>query len=320
MSAGAASPAAASRPDRVRREPPSVEPDNSTSAQLALFVKHRRPLPGGAGVAEGSGEPASDDPLVTDDRQIALFDPAVVLGRDLETALAGGCFEEAARLRRVIEETFGPSLHTETLRFLDRLGAPGWKRPPREILSLWTEVDADLAQRMHLRALVRHGVFARLLEWHSPEALVETAPECLPALVLVLGRHPDAADGRRRARGLVRDALLAGRRLESLDFTYDEPLSDLLAEDVTPRWLACLGLIRRLWTAPPAEPDAVPIYSSVAEGLSDDEAALEFWHCLQVAEDETCTNELVHEARRRMKRLHPELHALYMRRAVVRLG
>jgi hypothetical protein len=156
----------ASAPDGVRLEPPSVGPGHSTSAQLALFVMHRRPLPAGAGVAEGSSEPGSDDPLVTDDRQIALFEPAVVLARDLETALAGGCFEEAARLRRVIEETFGPSFHTETLRFLDRLGGPVWKRPPREALSLWMEVDADLAQRMHLRALVRHGVFARLLEFH----------------------------------------------------------------------------------------------------------------------------------------------------------
>jgi hypothetical protein len=94
----------------------------------------------------------------------------------------------------------------------------------------------------------------------------------------------------------------------------------VLAEDVTPRWLACLGLIRRLWTAPPAEPDAVAFCGSGAGGLSDDEAALEFWHCLRVAENATCTDELVHEARRRMKLLHPELHALYMRRAVVRLG
>lgn len=319
MSGGTASPAAVCAEGRAGLEPPAG-PGESPSRQLALFVSDRRRLPAAATLADDSAEPGAGSPRVTDDRQIALFAPAVVLARDIETALAGGRFEEAARLRRVIEETLGRSFETESLRFLDELGGPVWTRPPREALSLWREIDAALGSRTHLRALVRGGVFARLLELHSPETLVEAAPECLPALALVLGRSPDASDGRRRARGLVRDALLAGRGLESLDFTYDAPLSDVLAEDLPPRWLACLGVIRRLWTAPPAEPDPVPFHSPVPEGLSDDEAAREFWRRLQVAEDATCTDELIHEARRTMKRLHPELHALYMRRAVVRPG
>jgi len=52
------------------------------------------------------------------------------------------------------------------------------------------------------------------------------------------------------------------------------------------------------------------------EAVADlQEAALEFWRCLQVAESVDTPEEVLHEARRRMKRLSPELHALYMRRA-----
>jgi hypothetical protein len=49
----------------------------------------------------------------------------------------------------------------------------------------------------------------------------------------------------------VRDSLLAGRLLEARDFHDDPAVADLLAEDLDPRWLACLGRIRRLWPAPP---------------------------------------------------------------------
>jgi hypothetical protein len=40
-----------------------------------------------------------------------------------------------------------------------------------------------------------------------------------------------------------------------------------------------------------------------------------FWQCLRVAETPGCPEELRHAARRRMKQLHPELHAAFMRRA-----
>jgi hypothetical protein len=40
-----------------------------------------------------------------------------------------------------------------------------------------------------------------------------------------------------------------------------------------------------------------------------------FWQCLRVAESPDCPYDLRHQARRRMKQLHPDLHALFMRRA-----
>ena len=312
-------------PDDRENVAPSDVRAAGTCGQLALFVIDPRPL----AEAEGSGdtswppEPGSQPVPPSDDRQIELFAGPIVLARELEAALGRGRFEEAARLHRVLSDAYGPSRYTVGLGFLERVGGPVWQRPPGEVLAVWTEIDGQLRERVHLRARLREGVFGRLLESHGAEALVTADPECLPALAVVLasgvGTTPDA--GRRRARGLVREALLAGRGLESLDFKEDAALADLLAEDFPPRWLACLGLIRRLWSAPPPdEADIEALRSPPAETPSDEEAALGFWRCLQVAESADCPEELLHDARRRMKRLRPELHGLYMRRPGGRPG
>jgi hypothetical protein len=118
---------------------------------------------------------------------------------------------------------------------------------------------------------------------------------------------------------LVRDALRGGRRLESVDFDWDRALAELLAEDETPAWLACLGALRRLW---PASRPAVDVVAQLStpfrEPPSAEEAGVLFWSCLQAAEDRDCPEPLLLEARRRMKRLSPAFHALYMRRAAPR--
>ncbi len=55
------------------------------------------------------------------------------------------------------------------------------------------------------------------------------------------------------------------------------------------------------------------------EPLEDDEQALSFWRCLCVARLGSSVNErLRQEARKRMKRLNPELHGEYMGGLVVR--
>jgi hypothetical protein len=292
---------------------------------LTLFVADPRPLAGaqGSGDAAWAEAPGSQAVPAADDRQIDLFAHPVVLARELEAALGRGRFEEAAGLHRVLSDAYGPSHHTVDLGILERLGGPVWQRPPGEVLAVWTEIDGQLRERVHLRARLREGVFRRLLESQRAEALVTADPECLPALAIVLASGVESAPegGRRRARGLVRDALLAGRGLESLAFKEDAALADLLAEDFPPRWLACLGLIRRLWSAPPPdEADIEALRSAPAERPSEEEAALGFWRCLQVAESGDCPEELLHEARRRMKRLRPALHGLYMLRAGGRPG
>ena len=95
-----------------------------------------------------------------------------------------------------------------------------------------------------------------------------------------------------------------------------EALADLLAEDLPPRWLACLGRIRRLGPASPATGTEWEPPVAVARGdAADEEPAAAFWRCLRLAESPACPDELRQEARRRMKQLHPELHAQFMRRA-----
>lgn len=294
-------------------------PPEVPSRQLTLFGTAPRPLPANESTPGDPNGPASGDAFTagTDTGQIDLFADRAVLARDLDDALNGGRFEEARRLRSALEETYGPSAQARDLAFLDRLAGDLWERPPAEALSVWAEIDRALHERRALRALLREGVFTRLLESRPPEALVEARPDCLPALCLVLvsGRAARPEEGRRRARALVRDALLAGRPLESLDFRHDADLAELLAEDEPPRWLASLGVIRRLWPVPRSggtEPEG--FRAAPGEPGSDEEAALNFWDCLTVAETADCPEALLHEARRRMKRLRPDLHALYMRR------
>jgi hypothetical protein len=297
--------------------------DAASSQQLRLIGDDVRPQPATHGLGEGVGDFGAPSATIAepDGRQIDLFAPWVVLGRELESALGRGRFEEALRLRRMLEESYGPSVHTRDLGFLDRLGGGTWQCPPGDVLAVWMRIDEGLNGGEQLRACIRAGVFLRLLEAHTAECLVAAKPECLAALARVLSsdRRIGPEDGRRRARALVRDALLAGRELTSLDFDYDRPVADVLAEDLPPRWLACLGLIRRLWSAPPPDEPERGAFArpKVATG-PEDEGASEFWRCLRVAEAADCPEDRLHEARRQMKRLRPELHALYMRRAVVR--
>ena len=293
-----------------------------TTRQLTLFGAEPQPLPAADDQADSSASAASTG-METDSGQIDLFADRVVLERDLDLAIAGGRFEEADRLCQVLRQDYGGHRAVEDLAFLERLAGPLWARPPAEALSLWAEIDHGLGERSGRRARLREGVFARLLESHTPEALAEARPECLPDVVRVLAAGPERTpgEGTRRARGLVRDALLAGRPLSSLDFRHDEGLAELLAEDVPPQWLACLGLVRRLWPAPrPDEGDLAAFRRGPAAEARSDEAsaALAFWQCLRASESPDCPEPLLHEARRRMKALRPELHAAYMRRAVPR--
>lgn len=317
---GTASPAAGppgGRQDRVVAK----ESGAPASGQLALFVADARPLPAVEGLSGEDGEHRSGRrPGVTveDDRQAALFAPRAVLSRELDIALVEGRFEEAVRLRRLIEDDYGRTVETESLGFLDRLDSGLWQGPPGEALATWVQIDARLEPNRPQQARVRDGVFARLLESHAPETLAKARPECLPALTHVLARSPETSDGRRRARLLVRDALVAGRGLEPLDFRHDPSVADLLAEDLAPGWLACVGAIRRLWPIPaPQDADLARLRDEVAPCASDD-AAQEFWRCLKVADDPGGSEEWRHEARRRMKRLRPDLHGQYMARAAVR--
>jgi hypothetical protein len=276
--------------ERTRSQSGSFERPN----QLTLFGAEPRLLPSGEGLS-GVDEPPADSAATpsTDDLQIQLFAPPVVLGREMEVALATGRFELAARLRVVLDQTYGPSLRTHALGFLERLRTSIWEGPPGDALSMWAEIDGQLTGRARLRDCFRRGFFARLLTSHTPESLVDAKRECLPALAAVLasGLECSPEAGRRRARGLVRRAARRPR-----------PLVAGLRARRGRRRSAGRGLSSALARNTPAEVH------------SDEEAALEFWRCLQVAETADCPEKMLHQARRSMKRLRPELHALYMRR------
>jgi hypothetical protein len=251
--------------------------------------------------------------------QLELFADRVVLAREIENAVGTGRFEEAARLRAVMVDTYGRGPTTDSFAFVERLAAEFWTPPLADVLSRWLELEAELRSQLAFWRRVRRGVFTRLLAGHGADELVRARPECLGALASVLAGGDDVRlpCGPREGRRLVRDALLDGRPLDPTAFEGDEPLADVLAEDLPPRWMACLGAIRRLWPAPAAV--ATEIDAFVASPLSDpadaDTGARAFWLCLRVAESPDCPEGALHEARRRMKRLHPELHGAYMHRA-----
>jgi hypothetical protein len=275
-------------------------------------LEPRPPSPGsGAPVGEAHKPPAPD----ADERQLDLFADRAALERDLDQALRSGDFDTACRLRDVHRETYGATSATASLDFLEALAALDPPGDPGRALRTWESADEGLRDQAALRHLVREGFLRRLLASHAGADLVALYPPCLGAVVGFLTREARAAggDAAPEARRLVRDALLSGRSLEPLEVEEDPHLSDLLAEGWSPPWLACLGAVRRLWPVPAATPDELRAFAGGGDTEGDE--ALLFWRCLQAAEAPGCPEHLRHEARRRMKRLRPELHALYMRRA-----
>jgi hypothetical protein len=82
------------------------------------------------------------------------------------------------------------------------------------------------------RYVVGLTAMLRRRDGHDPSACPRSRPS---STLRPAGRR---GAGRREARRLVREALLAGRPLEPLDFRHDELVADTLAEDMPPRWLA----------------------------------------------------------------------------------
>ena len=74
--------------------------------------------------------------------------------------------------------------------------------------------------------------------------------------------------------------------------------------------------LRRLWPSDPLRSSEWTSLGRIARGEAPvDHPALAFWDCLRLAERAECPDELRQLARRRMKQLEPELHALFMRRS-----
>jgi hypothetical protein len=274
-----------------------------------------RPDSDSAPLVGASAPPADDVPVPALPGQIGLFGAITERVGEMYLQVEAGRFEQAAEIRRTLIEMEGQSGDARKLVWLEVWARPTfWERSAREILVDWRRLDAALAGDVSLRRMVRAAAIGRLLRTIDPRALCDADPACLPAIVNVLCETASShADGDVAApRGLVRDALLAGRSLPPMDFD-DEAIADLLAEDFEPAWLACLGAVRGLWACPAvkdADITAVRATGLPAAGGSD--AASLFWSALTVAADRSHDDSLRGEARKRMKRLNPELHAIVM--------
>ena len=247
--------------------------------------------------------PLPEAPPAAPEGQLDLFDDLGLLRRDLEAAVARADFEAAQALRTRITETYGGRA-ARPYRFLDDLEGL-WECPAPEALEAWADVEDDI-EPQPVRGRARQAVLTRLVHIHGAASLLAGAPEALPDVVAALVAGGDEPAG----FALVRDALRAGRDLEPLAF--DAPaLRDLLAEDLPPRWLACLGAIRRLWPVP-QEDRATPADD---DGDADDDMRADaFWRALGVAQSPAASELERQAARRRLKRLHPELHAQSLQR------
>jgi hypothetical protein len=184
--------------------------------------------------------------FVVDERQVALFEDRTVLLREIDCTLEQGDFEGALRALRALQGLYGSPAEGPPAACLESLADLSWEIPGK-VLDGWVAIEPALQPGPRRRA--QRGIFVRLLTAHASEDLVRARPGCLPALAEFLPVAPGRpeGEGRREARRLVRDALLAGRTLEPLRFTDDEAVEEVLAEDLPPRWLACLGGVRRLW-------------------------------------------------------------------------
>lgn len=289
----------------------------SDAANRTLFEVTLVPTPTSPpeGAESGGFEPLAEN----DDRQLLLFSDLAVLRREVEHAVMAGDFADARRLRRVALESFGSTGLAEEFAFVEALGPERWEQPPRAALAAWQQVDGRLSASPALRLAVRDGVFGRLLEHHDAAAIAREAPDVVGPLVAALTSLGEGG-GLAAARALVRDLLLDGRELQPEDFTHDTALADLLGEHWPAAWLACLGALRRLWPAPPVDAAAMAAFRDRAfvPPSSETEAAQDFWRCLRLARTADVPEGVLHEARRRMKTLNPEMHALHMRAAATR--
>jgi hypothetical protein len=278
-------------------EQPRVEADSTDGGQSGV--------PESAGVLPGQTE------LFTAEREL--------IGQ-IEAALASGRFEDARLYRDALTVIEGASAGLPDLAALDVIGeARFWDRALPAVLSDWLALDQTLKTPPNFGRLMCDGGLSRLTERYAAAEIVAAAPTMLATLTnricMAAGENGDLPPD---ATKLVRDALLDGRELVPDAFT-DDRIIDVLAEDCRPVWLACMGALRNLWPVPPVDPFALNAITATDEESNDeDERALQFWACLRRTVSYGRDHPEAVASRMRMKRLHPDMHALFMRRGVRR--
>ncbi len=249
--------------------------------------------------------------------QIALFGEAVQVLGDLYLSIQAGDFRRARDLRRTLIGPEGESRDANALAFVDELGEPlFWQREPSEILLDWRRLDEHLSTRSPLRDWVRRAVVHRLIGSFGTGGLVERVPAALPLVancLLADARSRQADEVSMEAREIIQDALVAGRLLAPGDFE-DPEVSELLAEDLEPEWLACLGVLRRVLPCPrPCEAELQALRAGIESDTTEAARAHRFLSCLKVVAHVREDEALRLEARRQMKRLNAGMHAVCVR-------
>lgn len=245
--------------------------------------------------------------------QLPLFEGKIPIRGELQDALRRADYEEAQRVLRKLEETYGSDEETERLDFLHTLDVKIWEETTdfSRRLSIWRHIESRFSDDPFYKRILRNGFFERLFSCHSPQDVVRRDPELAKDAVQTLYDLGKGVE----ARTLVRDALLAGHPFGPLDFK-DEKISELLSEDLTPQWMASLGSIRHLWPrARPSEEDVSAFTKELSNPDPTDETqrALAFWRAFHIAQlGRSIRERILLEARKRMKKLHPALHAEYM--------
>jgi hypothetical protein len=274
--------------------------------QRSLFELDQREIP-------FEESPAREAVAEDGPHQLSLFEGKVLLLGELERALLRCDFAAGIRVRQQLADQYGEAAVPSNISFLDKLGPEFWEdsRDLRERMAGRRALEADLPEGSPLHKAVKNCFWEKLLERHSPEEILLFDGCLLPCLFNVLhglGRQ-------REGRDLVRDRLLSGEVCNPIDFD-DEVVNDILAEDLAPQWLASLGALHHVWARPrPSEREIAAFEKELTEPdpKHEEDRALAFWRCLSIAQrGRSLPETLLHDARRRMKRLNPDLHALYM--------
>jgi hypothetical protein len=235
-----------------------------------------------------------------------------MLRTELDADIEAGRFEAARSRYLELVHVWRESKNAEPAAFLAALDPSMFFQPVERVLSGWLRFSTQYILDQGQRRRAWRGLVNRLRLSTAVRPLVAASPDCLTPVANALWELAvDAPDAAVEARDLVRDALAEGHELCPSDF-LDPAVRDLLSENLGPIWLASLGVIRHVWAGPAIDDDeASTLLQRHGYAAPDDaEAARQFWDCLRIARSPCMQDALRQDARRRMKRLNPELHGL----------
>lgn len=265
------------------------------------------PVPAGAALLAPEPRAADSEPRLAEDAadQFDLFGPAAAERTAIEELIEAGSFAEALARAEVLERERGAFFAVTDAACLRPLAALGADAGLEQVRPSWRSAR-DLATKAWRREGLATTLLARFAGRRDLD--IVGADDVLLADAFVARLREGRAD---LARLLARDALLAGRALEP-DAFADTLVRDVLREDLSPEWLACLGAIRGAWPTP------MPVLDASRDEVTteDDETARahEAWRCLSVAlRVREMPPDAVIAARKRLRELHSELHAQLMR-------